>query len=155
MCTISYRSSVLKVRYSVCAFIVAIGLPSPLQMYRMRKFTLPYSMPKENSQRMHQLRRLKRPTGEMKKALHRFASLLCLLTLLFNAATCLHAEQPRQSSCSHCPKRAPQSHELPSCCAAQQQPPAVTSAEVKQPVPSIAVLTPLLSNEVAPFRLLH
>src|ERR1700704_3207154 len=89
---------------------------------------------------------------EMKKGLHRLASLLCLLTLLINAATCLHAEQPRQPSCSHCPKPAPQSHTLPSCCAAQQQPPAVTSAEVKQPAPSIAVLTPSLNNEVLSFR---
>src|SRR5260370_3554516 len=109
-------------------------------------------MPKESSQRMHQLRRLKRPTVEMKKALHRFASLLCLLTLLLNAAACLHAEQPRQSTCSHCPKPAPENHTLPSCCAAQQHPPPVTSAEVKQPAPSIAVLSPSLSNEVAPFR---
>src|SRR5882757_7048492 len=101
---------------------------------------------------MHQVRKLKRPIAEMKKTLHRLASLLCLLTLLLSATACLHAEQPRQSSCSHCPKPAPQSHTFPSCCAAQQQPPAVTSAEIKQPVPSIAVLTPLLSNEVAPFR---
>src|SRR5260370_41002146 len=118
----------------------------------MQIITRPSSMPKKSYQRMHQLRRLKRPTVEMKKTLHRLASLLCLLTLLLNAATCLHAEQPTQSSCSHCPKRAPVSLPLPSCCAAQQQPPAVTSAEVKQPVPSIAVLTPLLSNEVAPLR---
>ncbi|HEY1992829.1 MAG TPA: hypothetical protein VGG81_00410 [Edaphobacter sp.] len=89
----------------------------------------------------------------MKKTLHRLASLLCLLTLLLSTAACLHAErQPRQSSCSHCPKPAPQSHALPSCCAAQQQPPAVTAAEVKQPAPSIAVLSPLLNNEVLPFR---
>src|SRR3954447_20991578 len=31
-----------------------------------------------------------RDEEEMKKALHRFASLLCLLTLLLNAAACLH-----------------------------------------------------------------
>src|SRR5258705_13483431 len=98
---------------------------------------------------MHQLRRLKRPTLEMDKTLHRLASLLCLLTLLLSATACLHAEQPRQSSCSHCPKPAPQSHPLPSCCAAQPQSPAVTSAEIKQPVPSIAILTPFSSNEVA------
>src|ERR1700733_7824175 len=106
-------------------------------------------MPKESSQRMQRLRGLKRPTVKMKETLHRVASILCLLTLLLNAATCLHAEQPRQSSCSHCPKPAPLSHTLPSCCAAQQQPPAVTSAEIKQPAPSIAVLTPSLNNEVA------
>src|ERR1700736_2301732 len=88
----------------------------------------------------------------MKETLHRVASILCLLTLLLNVA-CLHAEQPRPSSCSHCPKPAPQSHALPSCCAAQQQPPAITSAEIKQPAPSIAVLTPPLNNEVLPFRL--
>src|SRR5580704_3292460 len=153
MWTISYRSSVWKVRYSVCAFIVAIRLPSSLQMVPKTKNNMfPSSMPKESSQRMHQLRRLKRPTVEMKKTLHRFASVLCLLTLLLNAATCLHAERPRQSSCSHCPTRAPHSHTLPSCCTAQHQPPAVASAEANQPVLSIAVLTPLLSTEVAPFR---
>src|SRR3977135_3119010 len=103
------------------------------------------------SQRMHPLRNWNVKRYEMKETLHRFASILCLLTLLLNVATCLHAEQPRQSSCSHCPKSAPQSHTLPSCCAAQQQPPAVTSAEIKQPAPSIAVLTPSLNNEVLPF----
>jgi hypothetical protein len=87
----------------------------------------------------------------MKKTLHRFASLLCLLTLLLNAAACLHAAQPRPSSCSHCPKPASQSHALPSCCAAQQQPPAVTSIEVNQPVLSIALVTPALNNEVILF----
>ncbi len=116
----------------------------------MQKFTLPSSMPKESSQQMHQLRRLKRPTVEMKKTLHRFASVLCLLTLVLNAATCLHAEQPRQSSCSHCPKRAPLSQTLPSCCAAQQQPPAVTSAEIKQPVQSY----PSGKNHIDSYRLL-
>jgi hypothetical protein len=103
-------------------------------------------------QPLHQLRRMKRPTlvmkKEMKKALHRFASLLCLITLLLNASTCLYAAQPKQSSCSHCPKPAPQSHTLPSCCAAQQQAPAITSTEVKPPVLSIALLTPSLHNEV-------
>jgi hypothetical protein len=107
-------------------------------------------------QPLHQLRRMKRPTlvmkKEMKKALHRLASLLCLITLLLNASTCLYAAQPKQSSCSHCPKPAPQSHTVPSCCAAQQQPPAITSAEVKQPAPSIAILTPSLNNEVILFR---
>ena len=87
---------------------------------------------------------MKRPTlvmkKEMKKALHRFASLLCLITLLLNASTCLYATQPKQSSCSHCPKPAPQSHALPSCCAAQQQAPAITSTEVKPPVLADAIV---------------
>src|ERR1700751_3795925 len=99
-------------------------------------------------QPLHQLRRMKRPTlvmkKEMKKALYRFASLLCVIALLLNAATCLYAAQPKQSSCSHCPKPASQSHTLPACCAAQQQAPAITSTEVKQSVLSIALLTPLL-----------
>ena len=68
---------------------------------------------------------------EMKKALRSLASVVCLLTLLFGAATCAHAEQPKQSSCSHCPKRAPLNHTLPSCCSAQQQPPAVLAGVVR------------------------
>src|SRR5437868_8013700 len=88
----------------------------------------------------------------MKKALHRFASLLCLLTLLFNTAVCLHILQPKKSSCSHCPKPAPQSHTLPSCCAAQQEPSAITSTEVKQSVLSVALLTSSPNNEVISFR---
>src|SRR5947209_8340099 len=87
----------------------------------------------------------------MKKALHRFASILCLLTLLFNAAACLHAAQPTRSSCSHCPKPAPQSHALLSCCAARQQPAAITSTEVNQPVLSISMLAPSLNSEVTLF----
>src|SRR5947208_1457850 len=86
----------------------------------------------------------------MKKPLHRLASLLCLLTLLLGTATCLHAEQPRQSSCSHCPKLAPLSHTLPSCCTAQQQPPAITSTEVQRPAQFLSVLMPLLPLEFAP-----
>ena len=99
---------------------------------------------------------MKRPTlvmkKEMKKALYRFASLLCLMTLLLNASTCLYAAQPKQSSCSHCPKPAPQSHTLPSCCAAQQQGPAITSTEITQSVLSIAPSTPSPDNEVISLR---
>src|SRR5437899_6211948 len=124
MCTISYRSSVWKVRYSVCALMVAINSPLSLKCYRMQECItlLLFNRERKVPQRKLQVGRLKRPTLEMKKALHRFASLLCLLTLLFNVAACLHAEQAKQSSCSHCPKPAPQSHTVPSCCAAQQQP---------------------------------
>jgi hypothetical protein len=58
----------------------------------------------------------------MKETLHRLAPIFCLLTLLLNAATCLHAEKSRQPSCSHCPKPAPQKPQPSPCCAAQQLP---------------------------------
>src|SRR5580700_7904589 len=87
----------------------------------------------------------------MKKALHTLASLLCLLTILLSTATCVHAERPSQSSCSQCPKRAPLSHSLPSCCAAQPQPPAVPSARIERPAQSITLAVPLSIGETAPF----
>src|SRR5215471_9242274 len=86
----------------------------------------------------------------MKKSLHKLASLVCLLTLLLGSATCLHAQPPKQSSCSHCPKHQPPSHTPPSCCAAQQQPPAITSAVVEHSVQFHTASMPLLPLDTAP-----
>jgi hypothetical protein len=86
----------------------------------------------------------------MNKSLHSLATLLCLLTILLGTVTCVHAKQAAQSSCSHCPKRAPVSHELPSCCATQQQPPAITSATVESPAQAAPVLISLPSDKIAP-----
>jgi hypothetical protein len=88
----------------------------------------------------------------MKKTLHSLAAIVCLLTLLLSATTCAHGEQPKQSACSHCPKRAPLSHSLPSCCSAQQQLPAVISAVVEHRAQPVPVLISLLPDEVAPLR---
>ena len=57
----------------------------------------------------------------MKKTLHLFITLLCLLTLLVSAATCVRAAQPQQSSCDHCPKQSPLNQHAPCCCSVQQQ----------------------------------
>src|SRR5277367_1617533 len=85
----------------------------------------------------------------MNKPLHIFATLLCLLTLLLSTATCMNVVQPKESSCSHCPKQSPLSQDLPSCCSAQQQPPAIVSTEVQQPVQLLAVYTQVLPHEIA------
>jgi hypothetical protein len=84
----------------------------------------------------------------MKKTLHSFAALLCLLTLLLSATSCLHdlhAEQPKQATCDHCPKSAPVDHSIPSCCRAQQQQPSaiMASTDVEQPALSTAIAGPL------------
>ena len=84
----------------------------------------------------------------MKKSLHNLATLLCLLTILLGTVTCVHAKQVVQSSCSHCPKRAPVSHELPSCCATQQQPPAITSATVESSAQAAPALIALPSDKI-------
>ncbi|MGD0446446.1 MAG: hypothetical protein ABSA39_21120 [Edaphobacter sp.] len=88
----------------------------------------------------------------MKKTLHSLATLLCLLTIMLNAATCLHAEQTKQSACSHCPKRAPLGHQTPPCCVAQQQAPAVTSAKIETPAPAGAIFVPLRIGKIASFN---
>jgi hypothetical protein len=68
----------------------------------------------------------------MKKALHLVTTLLCLLTLLVGAATCVQIVQPKQSTCDHCPKQSPLDKHLPACCSAQQQQPsAIASTEVE------------------------
>jgi hypothetical protein len=86
--------------------------------------------------------------AEMKKTLHSFAALLCLLTLLLSATSCLHdlhAEQPKQATCDHCPKSTPLDHSVPSCCRAQQQQPSATmaSTDVEQPALSTVIAGPL------------
>ncbi|MBB5339352.1 hypothetical protein [Tunturiibacter gelidoferens] len=73
----------------------------------------------------------------MKKALHLFATLLCLLTIAVSAATCAELSLPKQSSCDHCPKQSPLDHHSPACCSAQQQQP---SAIVSKPVETQAQL---------------
>jgi hypothetical protein len=80
----------------------------------------------------------------MKKTLHSLAALLCLLTLLLSATSCLHdlqAEQPKQATCDHCPKSAPLDHSIPSCCRALQQQPSAVMAltDVEQPALSTAM----------------
>jgi len=64
----------------------------------------------------------------MKKALHIFATLLCLLTIVIGTATCEELAPPKYSSCDHCPKQSPV--DKPACCSAQQQlPSAIVSEE--------------------------
>jgi hypothetical protein len=84
----------------------------------------------------------------MNKSPRSLVTLLCLLTMLFGTVTCVHAKQVVQSSCSHCPKHAPVSQERPSCCATQQQPPAITSATVESSAQSSPVLISLPSEKV-------
>ncbi|WP_260738548.1 hypothetical protein [Tunturiibacter lichenicola] len=85
----------------------------------------------------------------MKKTLHIFATLLCLLTLLLSTATCMNVVQPKQASCDHCPKQSPFSQNLPSCCSAQQQQPlAIISSEVQQPVQLPTAYVRVLPHEV-------
>jgi hypothetical protein len=101
---------------------------------------------------MHQLYDLKRPTSQrMKKTLHILVSILCLLTIMLNATRCMHAEQAKQPSCSHCPKRAPVSHQTPPCCVAQQQVPSVPSARVEASAPADATFVPLRTEKLASF----
>ncbi|WP_433969332.1 hypothetical protein [Tunturiibacter gelidiferens] len=75
----------------------------------------------------------------MKKTVHLFATLLCLLTLLVSAATCVKAAQPKQSACDHCPGQSPPGQHLPSCCSAQQQQPAVISTQIEPQIQLRAV----------------
>ena len=88
---------------------------------------------------------------QMKNPQYKLASLVCLLALLLSTATCFHVDQTKQSSCGHCPKPAPISRSFPSCCAVQQQPPAITSAEVEHSAQFLSVLMPVLHNQIAPF----
>ncbi|NYF89100.1 hypothetical protein RBB79_06085 [Tunturiibacter empetritectus] len=90
----------------------------------------------------------------MKKTVHLFATLLCLLTLLVSAATCVEIAQPKQqSSCDHCPKPSPFDQHLPSCCSAQQQAPAVISTQVEPQLQLHTVHVSPLSDEIpSPLR---
>ena len=69
----------------------------------------------------------------MKKALHLFTTLLCLLTLLVGAATCVQIVQPKKTVCDHCPKQSPLDQHLPSCCNAQQQQPLAIASTAVDP----------------------
>jgi hypothetical protein len=89
----------------------------------------------------------------MKKALHSLATLLCLLTLLLSASTCVQAEHLAPSQCNHCPKHAPVHHTLPSCCSAQQPSSAIASVEIKPPVSSPAAYVAPLPFDVISFSL--
>ncbi|MBB5344247.1 hypothetical protein [Tunturibacter empetritectus] len=83
----------------------------------------------------------------MKKAVHLFATLLCLLTLLVSAATCVTIAQPKQSSCDHCPKQSPLD---PSCCSAQQQQaPAVASTQTEPQLQLHAIPVSALGYEIS------
>jgi len=84
----------------------------------------------------------------MKKTVHLFATLLCLLTLLVSAATCVKIAQPKQFSCDHCPKQSTPDQSLPSCCSAQQQQPAVVASQVEPQIQLHAVPVFALSNEI-------
>jgi hypothetical protein len=86
--------------------------------------------------------------AEMKKTLHSFAALLCLLTLLLSATSCLHdlhAEQSKQATCDYCSKPAPLDHSTPSCCRARQEQPSaiMASTNVEQPALSTDMGGPL------------
>jgi hypothetical protein len=77
-----------------------------------------------------------RQSAGMKKKLHFVVTVLCLLTLFLNTASCMVAQLPRvhQASCGECPSHAPLSQDTPVCCKTHQQPSAVTNTvEVKQP----------------------
>jgi len=84
----------------------------------------------------------------MKKTVHLFATLLCLLTLLVSAATCVEIAQPKQSSCDHCPKQSPLDQHLPSCCSAQEQAPAVASTQVEPQLQLHAAPASLFNDEI-------
>jgi hypothetical protein len=97
----------------------------------------------------------------MKKTLHKFVTSMCLLMLLLSATSCLHAlhlnqpkqNQPKQNACDHCPKSAPLTHNVPSCCRAQQSQPSATTAftDIEQPALSNAPIGLLHSDPVAAF----
>jgi len=82
----------------------------------------------------------------MKKACHLVVTVLCLLTLLLNTTSCMHAQlshAQRDASCGDCPTHAPATPDTPACCNAHQQPSAAaTSVAVEQPA--------YLSNAFAP-----
>ncbi|WP_158944856.1 hypothetical protein [Granulicella sp. S190] len=65
----------------------------------------------------------------MKKSLHIFATLFCLLTLLVSSASCVTLAKPLQSACDQCPKQSPDNHQLPTCCSAHGQPSAVATVQ--------------------------
>src|ERR1700735_3475910 len=85
----------------------------------------------------------------MKKTLHSLAALVCLLTLLLSATTCLHAKPPAQPSCSHCPEHAPTSPTVPSCCAAPHQSPAVIPTAIEHQTQLTLTLICLPADEIA------
>jgi hypothetical protein len=83
----------------------------------------------------------------MKKALHIFATLLCLLTIVVGAANCEELVLPKQSSCDHCPKQSPL--DKPACCSAQQQQPSAIVSEETNPQTQLhAVAVFQFSNKV-------
>jgi hypothetical protein len=58
----------------------------------------------------------------MKKSLHLFVTILCLLALLSPvAAFCMQPQHISQPICSHCPQGGSHNHSLPACCSAHQQ----------------------------------
>ncbi|MEI9977517.1 MAG: hypothetical protein WDN23_00705 [Edaphobacter sp.] len=83
----------------------------------------------------------------MKRSLHIFATLLCLLALLLPvAAFCLQSTQTTQSSCDHCSPR----HSVPACCTAQHpQPAAIVTSTDRPQLSQIALsLTPAFRDEL-------
>jgi len=150
------KSQILGMRFHRC------HSPSGLlyQQYRMQTLLLVHeavpifdagtSFREENSHLHAATSRLVTSNGQgMKKALNSLAPLLCLLTILLSTVRCVHAERPRQASCSHCPKHAPLSHSLPSCCTSHQQSPALVSSEIKGPIQSISTTISVFPEEIA------
>jgi hypothetical protein len=105
----------------------------------LRQFTSHRNNPDKNLHSAAPTSRVETSNGAaMKKTLHSFAALLCLLTLLLSATSCLHdlhAAQPTQATCHHCPESAPPNHSVPSCCHVQQQQPSavIASTDAEQP----------------------
>ena len=90
----------------------------------------------------------------MKRPCHLVIAVLCLLTLLLNTSSCLHAQLPHprhDASCGNCPRHAPATPNTPPCCTAHQQPSTVaTSVEVEQPAHLPNASTPIAPNLPAP-----
>jgi hypothetical protein len=90
----------------------------------------------------------------MKRPCQLVITVLCLLTLLLNTASCLHAQLPHpqhDASCGDCPRHAPATPNAPACCIAHQQPStAATSVEVEQPAHLPNAFAPIAPNLPAP-----